>query len=228
MRISMSLPKKLLADFDEVLKQRGYQSRSKGIRDALQDYIVRYQWMNSMEGERIGIITIIYKNRKTQYDLITVKKGNRLINMDSQAPNKVVGEYLPRWIEDVVCIRPEKKYKNSRFDFYVETKKEKIFIEVKGVTLEMDGVVRFPDAPTLRGIKHIKELEECIENGYQAYIIFVIQMENVSYFEPNWETQPEFGEELKQAQRAGVKIVCLDCKVAPDELVINQMVEYKL
>lgn len=168
------------------------------------------------------------KKRKTQYDLIAVKKGNRLINMDSQAPNKVVGEYLPRWIEDVVCIRPEKKYKNSRFDFYVETKKEKIFIEVKGVTLEMDGVVRFPDAPTLRGIKHIKELEECIENGYQAYIIFVIQMENVSYFEPNWETQPEFGEALKQAQRAGVKIVCLDCKVAPDELVINQLVEYKL
>lgn len=167
-------------------------------------------------------------NRKTKYDLIAVYKGDRLVNMDSQAPNKVVQEYIPQLFPDVVCIRPETTYKNSRFDFYVETEKDKIFIEVKGVTLEEDGVVRFPDAPTTRGLKHIQELVKCKEEGYGAYIIFVVQMEGVSYFEPNIETQPEFARELYLAQKAGVEIRSFDCKVAPDSLDIYQPVNCKI
>lgn len=167
-------------------------------------------------------------NRKTKYDLIAVYKGDRLINMDSQAPNKVVMEYLPRMFCDVTLIRPETKYNNSRFDFYVETEKDKIFLEVKGVTLEEKGVVRFPDAPTERGIKHIQELIACKKAGYQAYIIFVIQMEDVSYFEPNIATQPEFAKELRLAKEAGVKILAFDCKVEPNSLVINQEVSCKI
>lgn len=167
-------------------------------------------------------------NRKTRYDLIAVYKGERLVNMDSQAPNKVVQEHLPKLFKDLVVIRPERKYKNSRFDFYVETKKDKIFIEVKGVTLEQNEVVRFPDAPTTRGTKHIKELIECVNDGYKACIIFVIQMKGVKYFSPNWETDPKFTCELRQAQKRGVEIICLDCLVQPDSLSINGLVDYRL
>lgn len=166
--------------------------------------------------------------RKTKYDVIAVKKGNRWINMDSQAPNKVVAEYLPKWLENIVLVKAETKYKNSRFDFYVETKQEKIFIEVKGVTLEENGVARFPDAPTERGIKHITELMDAVQDGYQAYIIFVIQMDGISYFEPNWETHREFGEKLQKAKRAGVNIHCVDCRVLKDELHVSQTVPYRL
>lgn len=167
-------------------------------------------------------------NRKTKYDLIAIYKGDKLVNIDSQAPNKVVQEYLPQIFHDVVYICPETKYKNSRFDFYVETRENKIFIEVKGVTLEEDGVVRFPDAPTERGLKHIKELVACTKEGYQAYIIFVVQMENVVHFEPNLEAQPEFARELYFAKNAGVEILCFDCRVTPDSLEINQKVPCKI
>lgn len=167
-------------------------------------------------------------NRKTKYDLIAIYKGNRLVNIDSQAPNKVVQEYLPQIFHDVVYIRPETKYKNSRFDFYVETKEDKIFIEVKGVTLEDKGVVRFPDAPTERGLKHIQELVTCKKEGYQAYIIFVVQMEGVTYFEPNFQAHSEFARELYFARKAGVEILCFDCRVTPDSLEINQKVPCKI
>lgn len=167
-------------------------------------------------------------NRKTKYDLIAVYKGDRLINMDSQAPNKVIQEYLPQIFPNVVLIRPEAKYKNSRFDFYVETEQDKIFIEVKGVTLEENGAARFPDAPTTRGLKHIQELVTCKKNGYQAYIIFVVQMEGVLYFEPNVEAQPEFARELYLAKQAGVEILCFDCKVTPGSLKIYQPVLCKI
>lgn len=166
--------------------------------------------------------------RKTKYDLIAIYKDDRLINIDSQAPNKVVQEYLPQIFHDVISIRPETKYKNSRFDFYVETKQNKIFIEVKGVTLEDNGVVRFPDAPTERGLKHIQELITCKKEGYQAYIIFVVQMEDVVYFEPNLQAQPEFARELYLAKKAGVEILCFDCRVTPDSLEINQKVPCKI
>ena len=181
-----------------------------------------------MEGAIVFLEESGNPKRKTKYDLIAIYKGNRLINMDSQAPNKVVQEYLPQIFQDMVCIRPETKYKNSRFDFYVETEQDKIFIEVKGVTLEENGVVRFPDAPTERGLKHIQELVTCKKEGYQAYIIFVVQMEDVAYFEPNVEAQPEFARELYLANKAGVEILCFDCKVTPDSLEIYQEVPCKI
>lgn len=181
-----------------------------------------------MEGAIVFLEESGNPKRKTKYDLVAIYKGDRMINMDSQAPNKVVQEYLPQIFQDVVCIRPETKYKNSRFDFYVETEQDKIFIEVKGVTLEENGVVRFPDAPTERGLKHIQELVTCKKEGYQAYIIFVVQMEDVAYFEPNVEAQPEFARELYLAKKAGVEILCFDCKVTPDSLKINQKVPCKI
>ena len=167
-------------------------------------------------------------NRKTRYDLIAVYKGDMLVNMDSQAPNKVVQEWLPKLFPDITLIRPETKYKNSRFDFYVETETEKIFMEVKGVTLEVDGEARFPDAPTERGVKHIQELIACRKDGYEAYIIFVVQMKGVTHFVPNVATHPEFAEALKNAKKQGVKILCYDCKVTPDELVLDKEVKVQI
>ena len=165
-------------------------------------------------------------NRKTKYDLISVYKGEKLINMDSNAPNKVVYEWLNsgKFFEDVILIKPETKYKNSRFDFYVETEKNKIFIEVKGVTLEENTIASFPDAPTERGIKHLKELVEAKMDGYEAYVIFVIQMKGCTLFTPNRKTHPEFADALKDAKEHGVKILCVDCKVTKDELVIDEFV----
>lgn len=174
--------------------------------------------------------------RKTLYDLVAVEKvdghtgSSRLINMDSQAPNKVVEEWLKQktFFPDLVCVRPEKKYGNSRLDFYVETKQEKVFIEVKGVTLENDGVVRFPDAPSERAVKHVEELIAAKRDGYRVIVLFVIQMEGVQYFTPNVDTHKEFAEALVRASEAGVEILAFDCKVQPDELMINGHVPVRL
>ncbi|MCL2135881.1 MAG: DNA/RNA nuclease SfsA [Candidatus Bathyarchaeota archaeon] len=168
--------------------------------------------------------------RKTGYDLITVWKNERLINMDSQAPNKVFLEYLQsgRCIEDITLIKSEAIHGNSRFDFYVETIRRKIFIEVKGVTLEKDGVVLFPDAPTERGVKHLNELALCIGEGYEAMVVFVIQMSNVHYFTSNNKTHSAFGEALVAAEKAGVKIIAVDCMVTENSLTINNSVPIKL
>lgn len=169
-------------------------------------------------------------SRKTAYDLISVYKGDRLINMDSQAPNKVFKEFLERNIlfKNIEIIKPECKFQNSRFDFYVKTADKEIFIEVKGVTLEEYGVVLFPDAPTERGIKHLNELICAKNQGYDAYAVFVIQMENVKYFTPNSKTHPAFAEALKKAKANGVNILCYDCKVTETLLEINNSVEVKL
>lgn len=166
-------------------------------------------------------------NRKTKFSLIGVEKGNRLINLDSQAPNMVVGEWIKTFLQ-VTHVKSEVKYGESRLDFYVETTDKKYFIEVKGVTLEDNGVVRFPDAPTERGIKHMKELVHCLEEGYEACIIFVIQMEDVDYFEPNDKTHKAFGDTLREVSQAGVKILAMDCKVGVDYLEINKEVEVKI
>lgn len=168
--------------------------------------------------------------RSTQYDLVTVRKGNRLINMDSQAPNKAVEEWLLKkeLFPDTVLIRPETTYGNSRFDFYIETATDKIFMEVKGVTLEKDNVVLFPDAPSERAVKHVYELIEAVKAGYQAYILLVIQMKGVSYFAPNRETQPEFANALLEARKAGVKIIAYDCLITEDSMVIDVPVPVKL
>lgn len=169
-------------------------------------------------------------DRKTKYDLIGVQKGNRMINMDSQAPNKVVYEWIKSGglFSDIKLIKTEKTYGNSRFDLYVEAENRQIYIEVKGVTLEEEGIVRFPDAPTERGVKHVRELIACVEEGYEAYIIFVVQMKGVKYFEPNNITHPAFGQALKEAEEKGVHILAVDCDVEVDQLNIRKNVMVKL
>ena len=165
-------------------------------------------------------------NRKTRWDLIGVKKGDRLINMDSQVPNKIVKEWLEHGnlIEGITKIQPEYTYGNSRIDLYVEAGNRKILIEVKGVTLEEDGVVRFPDAPSERAVKHVHELQKALQDGYECYIFFVVQMSDVRYFTPNTDTQPEFGEALQEAAEAGVHVVAYDCMVEEDTIQIQKEV----
>ena len=169
-------------------------------------------------------------NRSTAYDLVAVKKGSRMVNMDSAAPNKAVEEWLLAGglEEDIFMLRPETKFQNSRFDFYVETKDKKIFIEVKGVTLEQQNVVLFPDAPSQRAVKHVNELTEAVQQGFEAYVILVIQMENVEYFIPNRETHPEFADALLRARQAGVHILAYDCKVTPDSMMLHAPVPVRL
>ena len=169
-------------------------------------------------------------NRRTALDLIVVRKGNELVNMDSQAPNRVVEEWLRagNLCGPDAFVKPECKYGNSRFDFYIEDGERKLFMEVKGVTLEEDGIARFPDAPTERGVKHIQELMECRKAGYEAYLFFVIQMKGVHVLEPNDRTHPAFGEILREAAKAGVQVLAYDCLVKPDELVIDRQIEVRL
>lgn len=166
--------------------------------------------------------------RKTQYDLIAVEKDSLLINMDAQAPNKAAAEYLPRLFPDLTLLRPEVAYGGSRFDFYLETPRERRFIEVKGVTLEQDGTALFPDAPTLRGLKHVHELVRCLEDGYRAMVLFIIQMKGVSVFRPNIATHPEFGAALRLAAGAGVDIRAVDCLVTPESLFADKEVPVEL
>ena len=170
-------------------------------------------------------------NRKTAYDLVGVKKGKVLINMDSQAPNQAVKEWLEKevYFKNITYLKPECKYGNSRVDFYLETAEErKIFIEVKGVTLEEEGVARFPDAPTLRGIKHMKELEQAVQQGYEAYILFVIQMKGIKWFEPNDRTHSEFGDTLRQVAQNGVGVLAYDCSITKESMELDMPVEVRL
>ena len=167
-------------------------------------------------------------NRKTQYDLVCVEKNNKLINMDSQIPNYVVTESLDKIFNDITYVKQEYKYGNSRFDIYVETKTDKIFVEVKGVTLEDNGVVSFPDAPTERGVKHLKELQKAVSEGFRACVVFLVQMQDVKYFEPNYETHPEFASELKKAYENGVEIFVYDSVVTPNEIKLNKSVKIKM
>ena len=167
------------------------------------------------------------ENRKTEYSLITVNKNGKLINMDSQAPNNAAEEWIKGGglIPDIQLLKREQKCGDSRFDFYFETENEKAYAEVKGVTLEENGVVMFPDAPTERGVKHVKELCRLKEEGFGAYLIFVIQMKDVKYFTPNIKTHKEFAEALCQAEKAGVSIVAADCFVTPDIMEIRDRVK---
>lgn len=168
--------------------------------------------------------------RKTEYDLIAVKKGERLINMDANAPNAVFGEWLKAgglgFVPDLV--KAEYTHGDSRFDFYFETGEQKALAEIKGVTLEDNGVVRFPDAPTQRGVKHLNGLIAAAKQGYAAYAVFVVQLSNVLYFEPNRATHPEFAQTLARAKAAGVNIMALECAVTPDSLEIAGNVEVNL
>ena len=169
--------------------------------------------------------------------------------MDSQIPNRVAEEWIQGgglaragqastvkgWAADALecydmttSIRPETRYGNSRFDFYLEQGEHRLFLEVKGVTLEEDGVARFPDAPTERGVKHVEELIHCMEDGYEAGILFVIQMKGIRYLEPNDRTHPAFGEALRRAKKAGVQVLAVDCQVTPESISADQMVEVRL
>lgn len=166
--------------------------------------------------------------RKTKYDLIAVEKetpnGTLLINMDSQVPNDVAEEWLEsgELFSENAKIKREFTYNKSRFDFYIEDGSRKAFIEVKGVTLENDGVASFPDAPTERGVKHINELICAVGEGYEAYILFVIQMKGVYLFKPNDITHKAFGDTLRKAERVGVKVIAVDSTVLPDEIKIDE------
>ena len=170
-------------------------------------------------------------NRKTAYDLIAVEKGDRLINMDAQAPNQVFAQWAQagHFVPHLTLLRPETVYGSSRFDFYWENGDgRRGFVEVKGVTLEEEGVVRFPDAPTIRGVKHLEELVSARQAGYEAAVCFVIQMSHVDYFTPNDRTHPAFGDALRRAAQAGVDILALDCRVTPDSLEIGGPVHIRL
>lgn len=169
--------------------------------------------------------------RKTKYDLVCVEKktvnGTILINMDSQAPNDMVAEWLEKGglFNGNAIIKREVKYGNSRFDFYVEAENEKAFIEVKGVTLENDGIVLFPDAPTERGVKHITELCKCVSEGFNAYIIFVVQMSGVTVFMPNDKTHKAFGDALRNAQMNGVNVIAVDSLIGEDFAYVNKFID---
>jgi len=185
-----------------------------------------------VENAKVYLYASDNPDRKTKYDLIAVEKvtdrGTILVNMDSQVPNDVVGEWLRKGelFSKTANIKREVKFGNSRFDFYVEYAERKAFIEVKGVTLENNGVVSFPDAPTERGVKHIKELISCLEQGFEAYIIFVVQMKGVNKFEPNEEHHKEFADVLNMAREKGVKVLVYDCVVTPESIEIDKRINY--
>lgn len=168
--------------------------------------------------------------RKTRYDLVAVDKGGLLINMDSQAPNRVFGEWARagRFVEGLTLLRPETAWGDSRFDFYWEAGERRGFVEVKGCTLERDGLALFPDAPTQRGVKHLHELTAARGAGYEAAVCFVIQMKGVRTFQPNDETHPAFGAALRQAAANGVQVLAVDCRVEPDGLWMDQSVRVNL
>jgi len=174
--------------------------------------------------------------RKTDYSLIAVEKGERLINMDSQAPNRVVAEALAQGRlplnalkeTETTAVHPEYRMDGSRLDFMVETGRGPVYIEVKGVTLEENGVVLFPDAPTERGVKHLQELTSLARSGQRAALVLVVQMERVDYFTPNSRTHPQFGQAMAEARAAGVELCCCDCTVTPESLTLGRPVEIRL
>ncbi len=181
-------------------------------------------------GARVYVQRALSTARKTAYDLIAVVKDGRLINMDAAAPNAVFGEWLRSGGLGFVpeLVKPEQRHGDSRFDFYFEHGGRRAFAEVKGVTLEENGVVRFPDAPTERGVKHLRGLKDCVRQGYEAYAVFIVQMRGVKYFEPNRDTHPEFAQALKEAADGGVNLVALDCEVTDQTLLAKDNVEIRL
>lgn len=167
--------------------------------------------------------------RKTGYDLIAVQKGNRLINMDSQAPNAAAAEWLRAGgLGEIENLRAETVHGDSRFDFSFTKAGKPCFLEVKGVTLEADGVCAFPDAPTIRGTKHLRGLTQAAREGYGAYVLFVIQMADVQYLHPNDATDPDFGAALREAAGNGVQILAMDCTVTEDSMTIRDPVPVRL
>lgn len=183
---------------------------------------------------RPGALVYVQENdspaRKTRFDLVAVEKGDLLINMDSQAPNRAFAEWAAagNFWPDLTLMKPETVFGGSRFDFYLEAGKRRAFVEVKGVTLEREGLALFPDAPTERGLKHVAELMKCAGEGYEAYLFFVIQMKGVHRFTPNFETDPAFSARLRQAADSGVQVLARDCRVTPESMEIDRPVEVVL
>ncbi len=173
-------------------------------------------------GAKVLLQGSVNPKRKTAYDLVAVWKGERLINMDAAAPNAVFGQWLREGGLGFVpeLIKPEYTHGDSRFDFYFEHEGKPCLAEVKGVTLEDNGVVRFPDAPTLRGVKHLHGLRAALAEGFCCYAVFVIQMRHVERFEPAWDKHRDFGLALAEASGAGVEVLALDCDVSPQTLSI--------
>ena len=181
------------------------------------------------EGAQVWCHEFDDAKRKTKFDLITVRKGDRLINMDSQAPNKAAKEWLlSGGLGELEQLRSEATHGESRFDFSFVKDGKPCFLEVKGCTLETDGVCAFPDAPTERGAKHLRHLSRLAQEGYGAYVLFVIQMSDVKYFHPNDATDPAFGKALREAAEAGVQVLAMDCAVTEDTMTIQNPVAIKL
>ncbi len=183
------------------------------------------------EGATVYLCASDDPKRKTKYDLVAVvkkKNGNDslLINMDSQAPNAIAAEWIPRsgLFSENAVIKREVFYKSSRFDIYVEDGERRAFIEVKGVTLEQDGIAMFPDAPTERGIKHLRELSEAHSEGYESFVLFIIQMKGIRLFRPNDQTHKAFGDTLRAARAAGVRVLAVDCLVTPDSVTADKLI----
>lgn len=175
-------------------------------------------------GSKIALTAPDNKARKTKYDLVAVhKNGLGWVNIDSQAPNVAVREWLeafPEMFDGITLLKPEYLYGGSRMDFYMEIGDRKILLEVKGCTLEIDGVGYFPDAPTQRGVKHLRELTKAATEGFECYVAFVISMPKVKKVLPNIDTQPEFGDALNEAKNKGVKVIHLPCDVTPDTIKV--------
>ena len=176
-------------------------------------------------GTKVWCLDALSPTRKTRFDLICVQKGDRIINMDSQAPNKAAGQWLAAGgLGKIEGLRSETTHGGSRFDFSFTKDGNPCFLEVKGVTLETDGVCAFPDAPTVRGTKHLRELTALAKAGYGAYVLFVIQMADVKYLHPNDATDPDFSTALREAAAGGVNVMAVDCHVTIDTMTIGKEV----
>lgn len=187
-----------------------------------------------IEGATVYLEKSVNPNRKTPFDLVAVEKKRAndtlLINMDSQIVNDVAEEWLKSGVlfSENAKIRREVTYKKSRFDFYIEYGEDKIFLEVKGVTLENSGIASFPDAPTERGVKHLNELKCALDEGYKCYVLFVIAMKGVTFFKPNDATHKEFGDTLRDVQNSGVEVLAVDCKVESNSIIIDKFIDIDL
>ena len=180
-------------------------------------------------GATIFVREVNNDKRKTKFDLLSVYKGERLVNIDSQIPNQVFREWIEgsNYFPGLSYIKPEYTYRNSRLDYYLEAGERRIVAEIKGVTLEKEGLALFPDAPTERGIKHINDLCHAITEGYEAYLFFIIQMKDVLYFAPHRETHPAFAEAVAGAVEQGVQLLALDCYVTADSITAGDFVEVR-
>lgn len=181
-------------------------------------------------GATVYLVDSNNEKRKYRYDLVTVEKGELLVNMDSQAPNQVFGDFLRSggFLEGVELVKPEYRYGSSRIDFYFERQGERHLVEIKGVTLEENGICRFPDAPTDRGARHLEELARAVGEGFHAWACFVVQMKGMRWLEPNEKTDPAFAKALRKAAAAGVGVRAFCCQVYPDGLEIKSELPVRL